>query len=67
MRSDTIRIPDHGNTKMVAHRGVSGLECENTAAAFDKLVNGTLTFNEYREKETEVKEYLEKWFPVRNK
>ena len=40
---------------------------ENTAAAFDKLVNGTLTFNEYAEKETEVKEYLEKWFPVRNK
>ncbi len=34
MRSDTIRIPDHGKTKMVAHRGVSGLECENTAAAF---------------------------------
>ncbi len=34
MRTDTIRLPGHGNTKMVAHRGVSGLECENTAAAF---------------------------------
>ena len=34
MRKDTIRLADHGETKMVAHRGVSGLECENTAAAF---------------------------------
>jgi len=31
---DTIKIQNHGNTKMVAHRGVSGLETENTAAAF---------------------------------
>lgn len=31
---DTIKIADHGNTVMVAHRGVSGLETENTAAAF---------------------------------
>jgi len=30
---DTIKI-NHGNTKMVAHRGVSGLELENTCAAF---------------------------------
>ncbi len=30
---DTIRIEKNG-VKMVAHRGVSGLECENTAAAF---------------------------------
>lgn len=30
---NTIKI-NHGNTKMVAHRGVSGLERENTNAAF---------------------------------
>ena len=30
---DTIKI-NRGNTKMVAHRGVSGLELENTCAAF---------------------------------
>lgn len=31
---DTIRIPDKKQVKMVAHRGVSGLETENTCAAF---------------------------------
>lgn len=31
---DTIKIPDHGNTKIVAHRGLSGIERENTCAAF---------------------------------
>ena len=31
--NDTIRI-DKKHVKMVAHRGVSGLECENTCAAF---------------------------------
>lgn len=31
---DTVKLAFHGNTKMVAHRGVSGLETENTAAAF---------------------------------
>lgn len=30
---DTIKI-DSKNTKMIAHRGLSGIECENTAAAF---------------------------------
>lgn len=34
MLTDTIKIPEKGNTRFVAHRGVSGLECENTAAAF---------------------------------
>ncbi len=29
----TVRFPA-GNTKLIAHRGLSGLECENTAAAF---------------------------------
>ena len=29
-----IFIEEHGNTKMVAHRGLSGIETENTAAAF---------------------------------
>ena len=33
MKNDTIKI-DSKNTKMIAHRGVSGVECENTAAAF---------------------------------
>lgn len=31
---DTIKVGDHGNTKMIAHRGLSGLEKENTMAAF---------------------------------
>ena len=30
---DTCKI-NHPGVKMIAHRGVSGLECENTAAAF---------------------------------
>ena len=30
---DTIKIK-HAGTKMIAHRGLSGLECENTCAAF---------------------------------
>ena len=30
---DTIKI-DRGNVRMIAHRGVSGLELENTCAAF---------------------------------
>ena len=30
---DTIKI-HHPGVRMIAHRGVSGLECENTAAAF---------------------------------
>lgn len=39
MRQDTIKITDHGSTKFVAHRGVSGLETENTAAAFIAACN----------------------------
>lgn len=34
MLTDTIKITEKRNTKFIAHRGVSGLECENTAAAF---------------------------------
>ena len=34
MRSEPIRIPNRGNTGIIAHRGASVLECENTAAAF---------------------------------
>ena len=30
---DTIKI-DKNNVKLIAHRGVSGIERENTAAAF---------------------------------
>ena len=32
--TDTIKVPNKGNVKMIAHRGVSGLERENTNAAF---------------------------------
>lgn len=39
----------------------------NTAGAFDELVSGSLSFDEYKEKETEVAEYLAKWFPITNK
>lgn len=35
---DTIKI-DKKNTKLVAHRGLSGLECENTCAAFIAAAN----------------------------
>ncbi len=31
---DTIRLPHKGNALIVAHRGMSGLETENTCAAF---------------------------------
>ena len=31
---NTIKLENHGQTLIVAHRGVSGLETENTAAAF---------------------------------
>lgn len=31
---DTVRIPDKKRTLMIAHRGLSGLETENTRAAF---------------------------------
>lgn len=41
MRNDTIKISDKKETKMVAHRGVSGIECENTAAAFIAAGNRT--------------------------
>lgn len=34
MRSNTVKIENKKNTKMVAHRGASGLERENTCAAF---------------------------------
>ena len=32
--NDTIKLKDKGHTQMIAHRGVSGLELENTHAAF---------------------------------
>ena len=31
---NTIKIPDHKNTLIVAHRGLSGIERENTCSAF---------------------------------
>ncbi len=39
--NNTVKIADHKNTVMVAHRGVSGLETENTAAAFIAAGNRT--------------------------
>ena len=30
----TIQLPEHGNTKIIAHRGLSGLYLENTMQAF---------------------------------
>lgn len=41
MATNTTKIPNKGNTRFVAHRGVSGLECENTAAAFIAAGNRT--------------------------
>ena len=41
MRTDTIKLSDKKNTRVVAHRGVSGLETENTAAAFIAAGNRT--------------------------
>ncbi|MBQ3870325.1 MAG: extracellular solute-binding protein [Clostridia bacterium] len=37
----------------------------NTAGAFAEIISGTLTFDEYKTREKEVSEYLERWFPVR--
>ena len=39
----------------------------NTAGVFDDLLSGKLSFEEYKEKEPEVIEYMEKWFPVKYK
>lgn len=41
MRKDTIKFLNNKSVKMVAHRGVSGLETENTAAAFIAAGNRT--------------------------
>ena len=41
MTSNTVKVPEKGRTRFVAHRGVSGLECENTAAAFIAAGNRT--------------------------
>ena len=30
----TIKLENHGNTRMIAHRGLSGLKVENTLSAF---------------------------------
>lgn len=38
---NTIKLTNKGSTKIVAHRGVSGLETENTAAAFLAAGNRT--------------------------
>ena len=41
---DTIKILDHKNTVIVAHRGLSGLERENTCAAFVAAGLGSVAF-----------------------
>ncbi len=40
--NDTIPLTNKGNTRMIAHRGVSGIETENTLAAFHAA--GTRTY-----------------------
>ena len=39
----------------------------NTVDAFYDLVSGQLDFDEYRQREEDVRAYLEKWFPIKNK
>ena len=39
----------------------------NTAGAFADIVKGELSFEDYATREDEVKEYLEKWFPVKGR
>ena len=41
MANDTVKLTNKGKTRIVAHRGVSGLEQENTAAAFIAAGNRT--------------------------
>ncbi len=41
MYQNTIKIKEHKNTVVIAHRGMSGLETENTAAAFIAAGNRT--------------------------
>ena len=41
MYRNTVKLAVHGHTLMVAHRGVSKLETENTAAAFIAAGNRT--------------------------
>lgn len=41
MPTNTIKLTNKGSTRIVAHRGVSGLETENTAAAFIAAGNRT--------------------------
>ncbi len=36
---DTVKLPDKGHTRMIAHRGASALERENTVAAFLAAAN----------------------------
>lgn len=36
---DTIKIADKKNVKFIAHRGLSGIECENTNSAFVAAAN----------------------------
>lgn len=39
MTNDTIKIPDKRNVKMIAHRGLSSIERQNTNAAFVAAAN----------------------------
>ena len=39
----------------------------NTAGAFAEIVKGELSLEDYAAREDEVKEYLEKWFPVKGR
>ena len=39
----------------------------NTAGAFDELLSKELRFSEYKARMPEVIEYMQKWFPIKNK
>lgn len=54
---DTIKIPDKKNVKLIAHRGLSGIERENTNAAFVAAANRS-----YYGIETDIRRTLDKKF-----
>lgn len=58
---NTIKISDHGNTKIVAHRGLSGLERENTCSAFVAAANRS-----YFGIETDVRRTLDGYYVLQH-
>ena len=41
---NTLKIQDKGNVKIVAHRGLSGIELENTNPAFVAVANELISW-----------------------